>query len=385
MLPIAPAHFRAGTSYGSGYDEHAGRSARRRVASDLAATLDLTVLSEWPMPALSVDCFLMRSSPGRPVGEILQALAHDSRVTWAQELHSYHALGRGDPLYQLQPGGPAWHLAELHGIATGHNVAIAVVDSGIELSHPDLRGRIATSQNFVDSSVYTGETHGTAVAGIIAANADDGIGIAGIAPEARLMALRACWETAGGATSCNSFTLAKALQFAVSNDAQVINMSLTGPQDRLLGLLLETALSHGVAVVGAVDPAVADGGFPASHSGVVAVAGDDSPGVVGTVRAPGLDVPATLPGAQWGFVSGSSFAAAHITGVLALLQELHPAITPDQARQLLLAAGTAPHADSVADLGSRDTTDVCALITHLAKACACACMGRSETPAITRR
>jgi subtilisin family serine protease len=94
--------------------------------------------------------------------------------------------------------------------ATGRKVTVAVVDSGIESNHPDLAGQVAVEENFVDGQKYVAELHGTAVAGVIAARAGNGVGIEGVAPDARLLALRACWQ-AGSATRCNSFTLAKAI------------------------------------------------------------------------------------------------------------------------------------------------------------------------------
>ena len=73
---------------------------------------------------------------------------------------------------------------------------------------------------------------------------------------------------------CDTLSLAKALYFAIGHDAQVINLSLSGPPDPLLGRLIDVALARGIVVVGALDPNAADGGFPASHPGVVAVSDD---------------------------------------------------------------------------------------------------------------
>jgi len=385
MLPIAPAHFRPGADYGAGYDELGGREARRRIAADLASTHELELVADWPMPSLGVDCFLMRLPDGRPVGPFLDALSRDRRVAWAQAVSTYRALGRGDSLYSLQPSAGAWQLAQIHQLATGRNVAVAELDSGVELTHPNLLGQISLAENFVDASAYLAESHGTAVAGIIAARADNGTGIVGVAPAARLLALRACWQAGPEATLCNSFTLAKALQFALRNGAQVINMSLTGPKDRLLQLLLDAAQARGIAVVGAVDPLTADGGFPASYPGVIAVAADDSGAKSDTVLAPGEDVPTTLPGAAWGFVSGSSFAAAHVSGLLALLRELAPSMAPSEARELLVSASAAPAAELPSDRQYGAQTRVCAVIARAARACPCVCEQNATAKAISRR
>jgi subtilisin family serine protease len=211
----------------------------------------------------------------------------------------------------------------LHELATGRNVRVAVVDSMIDARHPDLAGQFQIRRNFVPDRADAPELHGTGVAGVIAALADNGVGVAGVAPSARLMALRACWQQKASATICNTFGLAEALHFAIEHDAQVINLSLSGPPDLLLGKLIDVGLARGIVVVGAVDPTLAGGGFPASHPGVVAVSSESS-GRPGTYVAPGRDVPTTQPGARWALVSGSSYSAAHVSGLAALLLERSP-------------------------------------------------------------
>jgi hypothetical protein len=371
MLRIPPAHFRPDASYGGGYDAQSGRALRHHIASALASAHGLVLESDWPMVSLGVDCFLMTVADERPLPALLDELAQDSRTAWAQPLHKFHSLAHNDPLFALQPAASAWHLAELHAVTTGRNVSVAQLDSGVEVSHPDLAGQISIAENFVDAHPYVAERHGTAVAGIIAARADNGIGIAGVAPGARLMALRACWEV-GTAADCNSFTLAKAFQFALDRGATVINMSVTGPEDKLLHMLLDAAVVRRVTVVGAVDPLIAGGGFPASHPGVIAVSADGANGAgdpPAAVTAPGHDVPTTLPVDRWGFVDGSSFAAAHVSGMVALLQQLAPSLGLEQTRALLrIAAG----ADSATGSAAQ-RIDACAAIARAARACSCKC------------
>jgi len=372
MIRIAAPHFRPEASYGGGYDAQAGRAARRRIASEVAQDHRLQIESDWPMASLGVDCYLMRIQSDLPVPALLAELSRDTRAAWAQPLQRFHSMGQlthNDPLFTLQPAAAAWHLAELHERTTGRDVLVAEIDSGVEAGHPDLAGQVSMTENFVDAGPYVAEAHGTAVAGIIAAVADNGIGIAGVAPNARLMALRACWQVDAMTANCNSFTLAKALQFALDRGAQVINLSLTGPEDPLLHLLLDDAIVHKVTVVGAADPLTSGGGFPASHPGVIAVSRDDSAEPGTAVTAPGLDIPTTLPGARWGLVDGSSFAAAHVTGMIALLRELTPSIGPEQTRALLgLTAGPA-----TAGMGTGHPIDVCAIFARASRTCTCAC------------
>lgn len=378
MLRLPPQHFRPDGSYAGGYLDDSARAARRRVAEDLAAAHGLRLRESWPMPLIGVDCFLMEKVGDVPLARVLEELAHDPRVAWVQPLGEYHALdGGGDPLYPVQPAAQAWHLAELHRVSTGRNVTVAVVDSGVDVAHPDLAGQVGVRRNFVDDQPDVAESHGTAVAGVIAARAGNGVGIAGVAPGVRLMALRACWEAKNQPARCNSLTLAKAVNYALENGARIINLSLAGPQDRLLQTLVEVALARGVTVVGAADPLRPDGGYPASYPGVIGVArfGDRHPQAPSIVYAPGTDIPTCMPGARWGMVSGSSYSAAHVSGLAALLAELQPRAGPAGVRRALDGAA----APLSAQAGS---IDACAAIARAADACVCLC---SPTAAATAR
>jgi len=366
MLHAPPPHYRPGNSYGSGYDDQSGRLARRRSAEKLAHEYGLTLLSDWPMPALGVDCYVMESATGGEVAEIVTRVSADPRAEWVQALNAFQTLASNDPLYPVQPSAALWRVDELHSVSTGRGVRIAIVDSGVDSAQPDLAGRVDVRRNFVDAHADAIEAHGTEVAGIIGARADNGVGIAGIAPEATLLALRACWEASAEQTLCNSFTLAKALQFAIDDGARVINLSLSGPQDKLLGRLLDVALARGATVVTAADPHIAGGGFPASHPGVLAVSASPAP-TANTpmpslprwpvLMAPGRDIPTTLPGARWDFVSGPSFAAAHVAGLVALVKQLSPSATMRDERSwsVFPAAG---------DRRLAGTIDACRTLRH---------------------
>jgi subtilisin family serine protease len=382
MLRAAPPHFRPDVDYAGSYDSRIGRDARRHVAEGLATQYDLTIVDDWPMPVLGVDCFVMAAHGDTAVGPLVEKLALDPRVESAQSMNLFHVLAYNDPLYPLQPSAKLWHLEELHKIATGRDVRVAQIDTGVETDHPDLDGRILVTRNFVDGRAAIAEEHGTAVAGIIVATPNNGVGIVGIAPDARLLALRACWETADrvDAAVCSSFTLAKALQFALDANAQVVNLSLGGPRDRLLERLLDAAFSRGVVVVAAADPQRPDGGFPASYAGVLAIAGDDGQDVAADVlRGPGRDIPTTLLGHRWGFVTGTSFAAAHMTGLVALLRELAPDLPAQQIRGLL-----APQAISSVAADRHAIVDACAAIERVTRACVCGCAQAGRGPSSPR-
>ena len=245
MVPHPPDHFRPGASYAGGYGDDLSRSARERLARKIARQFGLTLVDDWPMPMVGVDCFIMavpgdRSLTQQAADQLVRELADRLDPAGAGLQRSGAARSTAnDPLFAAQPAAREWQLAKLHRLATGNGVRVAVVDSGIDARHPDLAGQIAVNRNFVAGRPMAAELHGTGVAGIIAARADNGIGLAGIArPRARLLGLRACWQ-ATGKTQCDSFSLAKALYFAIDQKASIINLSLSGPDDRLLRELLK--------------------------------------------------------------------------------------------------------------------------------------------------
>jgi subtilisin family serine protease len=364
MVRIPPNHYRPTGDYGAGYGDQISQGARTRMARRIAHQYRLRLVDNWPMPMIGVDCFVMTVSDARSTTGAAEQVSHDPDVAWAQPMEVFSTRGaaasHNDPLYAAEAAAQ-WHLADLHKMATGRGTRVAVVDSGIEVRHPDLAGQVVVNRNFVAGQSAAVEQHGTSVAGIIAANADNGIGIAGVAPGAKLLGLRACWQRPG-ATVCDTLSLAKAIYFAVDQHADVINLSLTGPEDRLLRELLKLALTHGSAIVTAFDPKLADGGFPASMPGVIAVADESlAPSRGDVYSAPGQDVPTTVPGGRWSLVNGSSYAAAHVSGLLALMRE--------KRRSASLAL--------VSQRRGGGTIDACATLVRVVGACDCSC-GRAR-------
>jgi subtilisin family serine protease len=362
MVRHPPDHYRAGGGYGGDYGDEIARSGRERLARSIARRYGLTFVDNWPMPMIGVDCFVMAVPQGRPTTLVAQQVSHDPNVDWAEpvELYTARSSTPNDPLYAAQPAASQWRLADLHQIASGRGTRIAIVDSGIDGGHPDLAGQLLTNRNFVAGRPFVPEQHGTAVAGIIAAKADNRLGIAGVAPGAKLMGLRACWQLKGpsASTACDTLSLAKALYFAAESRPDVINMSLSGPDARLLRALLGVALGRGTTVVGAVDPKLPGGGFPASMPGVLAVSDASLAGSRGDVYiAPGRDVPTTQPGGRWFIVNGSSFAAAHVSGLVALMRE--------RRRSAPIAL--------VSTRRGGGPIDACATMVRVAGACDCAC------------
>ena len=363
----AVRHYRPGPASLAGYDSAAGRARSRKVAESLVHDYGLKLVGDWAMPALGVRCFLVELAPGQMPAEMAERLSADPRVESAQPQHLFRVSGHDDPYYPLQTGAQELQLDALHRMATGKGIKVAQIDTGVDMHHPDLAGQTSAERNFVEGPLPAAEMHGTAVAGIIVAQADNGIGIVGVAPGARLIPLRACWEsTAAGNAVCSSFTIAKAMQFALIERVRVINLSLTGPYDRLLERLIDSATQDKIAVVAALDTAVP--GFPATHPAVIAVAVNGSANApASAILAPGRDILTTTPGASWGFFSGASFAAAHMSGLAALMLERSPALKPDALRRILLEHQSAAVADGMRVL------DACAALAQASGARDCGC------------
>lgn len=369
MLRLPPAHFRPRSNYGGSYGDTASREARRRTALRIAHDNGLKLVDGWPMPLLGVDCFVMELPAGMTVETAVTQVSRNRAVAWSQPMAQYHSMATqpgSDPLLRAQPAATAWRLHDLHSVATGRGVSIAVIDSKIQTDHPDLSGQFALSENFIPGRGAASESHGTGIAGVIGARENNGIGIAGVAPGARMMALRACWQVRDDATFCDTLSLARALQFSIERRAQVVNLSFAGPPDVLLARLIDLALQRGISVVAAFDPKLPQGGFPASKSGVVAVSDRAFPTLPSMVYvAPGRDVPTTEPGGKWYFVDGSSYATAHVSGLLALMRERRAPLS------FLTVSG--------------GVIDACGSLLRTTLACDCDCAIKRAVPARRRQ
>ena len=352
----------------------------RPAVDELGGRPGLRPVYAWPMSALGEECVVFDLPRGLSADAAVRALAGDRRVTLAAPVRSFRTLAResawNDAYAGLQPGLDEIGAASAQRLATGLGVRVAVVDTGVDFAHPDLEGRVAIAHSFVETGVesFARDAHGTAVAGVIAAVANNHLGIAGVAPGAELLALKACWPDPPGSrdSACDSYTLARALDFALAQKARIVNLSLAGPEDPLLARLLEKADERGVTVIAAIDE-TGTSPFPASVPTVLGVRsepGSDAAGVRGTdarseasaLAAPGTEVLTTVPGGTYDFYSGSSMAAAHVSGVAALLLERRPDLAPADLRRLLRAGtrGEPPHVSACAALGLALGAPVCA-------------------------
>jgi subtilisin family serine protease len=344
-----------GSHYGGdGY--RVGQSAQQQ-ARRVAAAYSLRQVASWPIKALSMHCVVYEITDGRPVPEVLAALSKDTRVVLAQPLQEFHTLSDppaagapyNDPLYDLQSNLLMLGIARAHERAQGAGVRVALIDTGVDAAHPDLAGRIVRTHSFLATRAPGASSlrHGTAMAGLIAAVANNHIGIVGIAPQAQLEVFEACWQLRpdSDAAACNTFTLAQALAAALASGAPLINLSIAGPADPLLSALVQSGLKHGVTFVGAANGA--DEGFPTAIPGVIAASGSEQALPPGALTAPAEHVLTLRPGAQYDFESGTSVAAAELTGVIALLMSASSTRLATNTIVSLLSEAAAPAAVDV--------------------------------------
>jgi len=351
--PIDPPPTHAGSSL-IGYAPSGNYGAGQRAASTLAAlqrNYRWRQLVGWPIKSLDLYCIVLEPPSGISRDTLLTALGRDRRVQLAEPLRNFSVYSGqqdtrkyNDPYVDLQRGFVETAAARAQTATQGAGVEVAIVDTGADAAHPDLKGQIRDVHNLVDddASAFDRDHHGTEVAGIIGAIADNHIGIVGMAPKATLSVYKACWyppDSDAGA-HCNSFTLAKALAAVMDTNARIVNLSLGGPADPLLSRLMQRVLEHHV-VIAALPPDGHLDGFPADVPGVIVVNSSgsamDPPGVL---NAPGNDILTTQPDGGYDFTSGSSMAAAQVSGIAALLMSLDQALDGRAIHDLLTRTST---------------------------------------------
>jgi subtilisin family serine protease len=319
--------------------------------SRLSRTYGLKRVADWPLGSLDIRCLVFEVADPAQRAVTIAALSRERYVESAQEVSAFFTSadapaaqvagsGYNDPYRNMQHALQEMQIPESHRWATGRGVRVAVIDTGTDTRHPELRERITGIRNFVDrdGDVFNGDIHGTAVTGVIAAASNNGTGLVGVAPEADILSLKACWHRSKspGDAICNSFTLAKALNFAIDQQVDVINLSLGGPADPLLSRLVSKAVEQNILVVGAATPKFPEG-FPVGIDGVIGVSNSGAQQQSRLVNAPGNQVLSTSPENQYDFFTGSSFSAAQVSGVTALIRQRKPHLPAKIVKELLAA------------------------------------------------
>ncbi|WP_018183997.1 S8 family serine peptidase [Kaistia granuli] len=243
---------------------------------------------------------------------------------------------KGD-LASVQYAPAKLRLAEAHAVAEGQSILVAVIDSGIDGSHPELAGTLDPA-----SPARTIGSHGTAIAGVIAAHQR----LVSAAPKVRILAFDSFLSPDGSAARGSTLDILKSLDKAAGAGARVVNLSFAGPEDTLLSAGLAAAQDRGIVLVAAAGNGGPKAGpaFPAAHPAVIAVTATDPADAIYksanrggyiALAAPGVDILTTAPNGTYEQVSGTSFAAAQVSGIAALLLERQPTLAPDAVRAIL--------------------------------------------------
>jgi hypothetical protein len=334
--------------------------ASTRAIAQMARRFNLTQLERQRFDLIGATFYRWRVGGRRTVPATMNGLTGQSIVAMVQPNNVFvtqqdtaagPAAMHGDPAqYVLSK----LEIEQAHRLATGKSVLLAIIDSAIDGGHPDLAGSILKNFDALGGKADP-QLHGTEMAGAIAAHGK----LLGIAPGVQLLAARAFDNTPGTARG-TSFGIFKSLQWAADNGARVINMSFAGPADPGLHRMLAAAHAKDIVLIAAAGNAGPDAGpaYPAADADVIAVTATDAEdrpftlanhGKYIAVAAPGVEILAVAPDASYEATSGTSVAAAHVSGVAALLLQRDPALKPEQIRTILTATakplGTADRHD----------------------------------------
>ena len=312
-------------------------------ADELARRHGLERIASQNFPLLGGTIGLFRIVDRRPVDTVRREFAADGSVRSVQFNFRHFLQEAKKPAIEgdaAQYAVAQLRLPQAHTLARGMNVTIAVIDSGVDVRHPELANSVADSFDALGSSEGP-HVHGTGIAGAIVAHAK----LIGSAPEARLLAIRAFGGGSKGAES-TSYVILRGLNYAAEHGAQIINMSFAGPKDPLIERGIAATAARGILMVAAAGNAGAKSPplYPAANPNVIAVSGTDAQdklfaasnrGSHIAISAPGADIFLPAPDEKYQITSGTSFSAAYVSGVAALMLERNPALKPNEIRAIL--------------------------------------------------
>jgi subtilisin family serine protease len=313
-------------------------------ADELARRHGLTRLESRNFPLVGATIGLFRIDGPRTFEAASRDFGSDNAVRAFQPNFRYLLQ---DQSAELTEGDPAQYanaklrLPQAHTLAHGANVTVAVIDSGIDLKHPEFADAMMVPFDALGSKEGP-HVHGTGVAGAIVSHAR----LMGSAPAARILAIRAFGAAPKGAES-TSYVILKALDYAAAHGAQIVNMSFAGPKDTLIERSLAALAAKNIVLVAAAGNAGPKSPplYPAANTNVIAVSATDAQdklfaasnrGSYIAIAAPGVEIFLPAPDEKYQMSSGTSFSAAYISGLAALMLERNPALKPDQLRAILL-------------------------------------------------
>ena len=316
-----------------------------KLVATLTSRYPLTIEGRKQLPQLGRE--LVTFSTSGNVEQLGRVIAAEQQGIVIQPDYLYSTLGA---ISEQANRSSLFQFLHFKTSSKGKGVRVAIIDTGVDLSQDDLAPNIVAHANFIKGSPYRAEIHGTAVAGIIGALVN-GTGSAGIAPNSSLIALRACKQVRPDKAEgrCYTSSIIQAIDAAIADKAQFINMSLGAPvPDHLVASGLDTATDAGMVILAPAgnDPHQTGLAFPASHPKVISVAGmldngrkmpNDRVAAQADCILPAQYVQVTLPGNRVSFMNGTSMASAEAAGLLADLNPDAKKITACRKTPRLLA------------------------------------------------
>ncbi|MEB3197423.1 MAG: S8 family serine peptidase [Candidatus Sericytochromatia bacterium] len=291
---------------------------------------------------------ILRSGSLTQRDALLRALRQDPAVAWAEPDYRFAMSESNDPQLPKQWAIPTIRAEQAWPQAQASGVTVAVLDTGVDQRHPDLQGQIVAGSDLVDGDrdPQDQQGHGTHVAGTIAARLNNGVGVAGVAPQAKILAIRVLDAQGSGAMS----DIADGVLAAVDAGARVINLSLGGSSDgQTLRAAIERAQQAGVLVVAAAGNEGSESlSYPAAYPGVVSVGASTAKDTRASfsnfgrwvqIAAPGDRILSTQLGGGYVSLSGTSMASPHVAAVAAQVRALRPDWGLAQVRSTLLSTG----------------------------------------------
>jgi hypothetical protein len=331
---------------------HVGSDVSPQTVDATARRLGVTPIASQGFGLAGGTLFRFRITDGRPVADVIRAFEAE-HVGTAQPNYVFKTqvdtarpsgAGQNEPSqYVVQK----LRLNDVHRIALG-NTLVAVIDTEIDAKHPELAGAVVAEFDAIGNRDQP-HTHGTGMAGAIAAHSR----LVGIAPGARLLAVHAFSSSATDSAQATSEHILMGIDWAIRKGARIINMSFAGPDDPMLELALRKAREKGIVLVAAAGNMGPDSPplYPAADPNVIAVTATDvndkllpqaNQGSYIALAAPGVDVLEPAPNGGYQLTSGTSVAAAHVSGIAALLLDHQPSLSADTIRDALTLSARDP-------------------------------------------
>jgi hypothetical protein len=325
---------------------HVPSSVSPQAVEGLARRLGLSTVASQSFNLSGGTLFRFRITDGRPVADVIRALESENigvaQPNYVFKLQQDAALAArstgGDPSQYVVD---KLRLMDVHRIAIGSNVRVAVIDSQIDGKHPELAGAVVDEFDPIRNRDKP-HVHGTGMAGAIAAHRR----LIGIAPGVHLLAIHAFSSNGADSAEATSEHILMGIDWAIRKGAQVINMSFAGPDDPMLQLALQKAHDKGVVLIAAAgnlgpkSPPL----YPAADPNVIAVTATDAKdqllaqanqGAYVALAAPGVDILEPAPNGGYQVTTGTSVAAAHVSGIVALLLDHDPTLDAAAIREIL--------------------------------------------------